>query len=137
MNESQVPQDNIAIYEGHKKVVYAQNASGEYCLTQSSGWSVEEEATMQAVEELQRLAQEARLEVEAGVKSPLYFHMYDKRMDMDILSQCMGIMKWRLKRHFKPSVFAKLRKSIIERYADAFGITVDEVKTLPPRRDDG
>jgi hypothetical protein len=36
--------------------------------------------------------------------------------------------KWRVKRHFKPTVFAKLNDKILKKYADAFAISVDQLK---------
>jgi hypothetical protein len=36
--------------------------------------------------------------------------------------------KWRVKRHFKPEVFAKLNDKTLQKYADAFDISIAELK---------
>ena len=35
--------------------------------------------------------------------------------------------KWRVKRHAKPAVFKKLNQKILQKYADAFQISVAEL----------
>lgn len=131
MEQHKVPQDNIATYNSIKKAMYATDSTGKYGIVTSSGWKVEEEATMQAVLELERLATDAYTQVTAGKKSPLYYHMYDKRMDLQVLSESTGLFKWRIKRHFKPSVFLDLPQRLLERYSNALGISVDELCRLP------
>jgi len=131
MEQEQVPQDNITTYASNKKAMYATDSAGNYDVVSSSGWEVEEEATMQAVLELERLAQDASLQVANGSKSTLYYYMYEKRMDLQVLSESTGIFKWRIKRHFKPSVFKKLSQSLLERYGNALGMTTDELCTPP------
>jgi hypothetical protein len=131
MEQNEVPQDNIVTYADNKKVMYATDISGNYNVVASSGWTVEEEATMQAVQELERLANRACEQVTKGEKSPLYYYMYAKRMDVQVLSESTGLFKWRIKRHFIPSVFRKLSKKMLNRYADALGIESDELCRLP------
>jgi hypothetical protein len=52
------------------------------------------------------------------------------KMDLGILASYVGFWKWRVKRHFKPSVFSKLSNKILQKYADAFDISVDELKNF-------
>jgi hypothetical protein len=137
MEHNKVPQDNISTYANNKKAIYATDEKGEYGIVASSGWEVEEEATKQALHELQRQAEEAYNEAASGARSPLYFHMYDRRMDLQVLAESTGMFKWRIKRHFKPAVFEKLSQKILERYADALGIGIDELCRLPERGDQG
>lgn len=136
MKLNSVPQDSITTYAGNKKAMYATDEQGNYSLIASSGWEVEELATMQAVHELQRLAEEARLLVIKGDRSPLYFHMYARRMDLQVLAESTGLFKWRIKRHFNPVIFSKLSQSILNRYADALGITQEALLTLPKEEED-
>jgi len=133
MKEQEVPQDNNSIYRGQKRAVYATTEDGEYGVVASSGWDVEEEATQQAVAELERLADEAYEMCQEGEVSPLEYHMYSKRLDLLSLSQATGLFQWRIKRHFKSATFAKLSDKILERYADVMGITVHTLKQLPKR----
>ena len=131
MRENEVPQDDSAIYNGQKRAIYATDKSGGYSVVASSGWEAEEEATRQAVEELERLAQEAYEGCEAGEVSPLMFHMYDKRLDLLSLSQATGLFQWRIKRHFRPDVFAKLSEKLLLRYADVMGLSLEAIQKLP------
>ena len=133
MRENEVPQDENITYHGEKRALYATDKSGEYGVVASSGWSVEEEATKQAVAELQRLADEAYEACAAGSASPLEFHMYDKRLDLLALSQATGLFQWRIKRHFDSKVFTKLSEKMLLRYSDVMGISNDELKMLPKR----
>ncbi len=133
MEESKVPQDNIVTYANNRKAMYATDNSGHYNVVASSGWEVEEEATMQAVHELDRLASEAYQRVLQGEKSALYFHMYNCRMDLQVLSESTGLFKWRIKRHFRPSVFHNLPENILKRYESALGISPEELCKLPKR----
>jgi len=133
MDIKNVPQDHISTYADNKKAIYATDEKGRYGVVASSGWDVEEEATKQALEELQRQADEAYAEVKEGSRSTLYYHMYAQRMDPVVLAQSVGMFQWRVKRHFKPALFARLSDKVLARYSEALGVTVEELKTLPPK----
>lgn len=133
MEINRVPQDESTIYNGQKRAVYATGKDGEYNVVASSGWDAEEEATQQAVAELVRLSHEAYEACERGEVSPLVYHMYAKRLDLLSLSQATGLFQWRIKRHFKPGVFAKLTDKMLTRYSEVMGITNAELKQLPKR----
>ena len=75
-------------------------------------------------------ADEARKLVQAGLKSPIYYHMEKSTMELTVLAPSVGLPKWRVKRHFKPSVYKKLKESILERYAKAFELSVEDLNKL-------
>ncbi|MGB5965942.1 MAG: hypothetical protein WBF77_10850 [Sulfurimonadaceae bacterium] len=133
MEIKNVPQDHISTYAGNKKAIYATNEDGHYGVVASSGWEIEEEATKQALIELGRQADEAYEEVAAGQMSPLYYHMYAQRMDLIVLAQSVEMFQWRVKRHFKPSVFSKLSDAMLSRYSEALGVSVEDLKTVPKK----
>ncbi len=135
MDCSHVPQQNISTYSGNKKAMYAVTESGDYTVIASSGWKVEEEVTKQALEELERLAKKAYKLVLDGHYSPLYFHMYNKRMDITTLAQSCGLFKWRVKRHLRPHIFKKLSPKILARYEEALGVSKSELLCLPKQGD--
>ena len=128
-----MPQDQVATHKSTRKAIYATGPDGAYEIVASSGWEVEAAATLQAVAELARLATAAYDRVAAGEMAPLYYYLFAKRMDLDILSQSSGIAKWRLKRHLKPGIFAKLPAKIVARYAEALGLELEELYRLPER----
>lgn len=125
MREREVPQEVNRSLAGHRKAVYAVADDGKLRLVPSQGWEVEEIVTRQAVEDLERHAEEARLRALAGTASPLEYHMYRARMDVALLSQATGIWRWRVRRHFRARVFARLPLALRRRYAEALGIPVE------------
>jgi len=135
MDYRQVPQQKISTYADNKKAIYATDENGKYQIIASSGWEAEAEATTQALTELREQAMAAYEQAAAGAVSPLYFHMYARRMDPQILAESVGMFKWRVRRHFKPEVFAGLSGKILRRYAEAMGIALDALKKLPPREE--
>ena len=128
MLDSEVPQEGNSTLGGHRKAMYARGTDGKLHIVQSAGWEVEEIVTKQAVDDLLRLTEEARQRVLAGQTSPLEYHMYRVRMDVPLLAQASGIWQWRIRRHFRPAVFAGLSASLLATYADAMGMTVDQLK---------
>lgn len=130
MLDSEVPQEGNSTLDGHRKAVYARGADGKLHLVQSAGWEVEEIVTRQAVDDLRRLAEDARRRVIAGQTSPLEFHMHRVRMDVPLLAQASGIWQWRIRRHFRPEVFARLSPAVLGRYAEAMGLGVEQLKKV-------
>ena len=129
MRERDVPQEGNRTLAGHRKAVYAAAEDGRLRLVPSRGWEVEEIVTRQAVEDLERQAQQARERALGGAASPLEYHMYRARMDLALLSQATGLWRWRVRRHFRPEVFARLSPALRRRYADALGISVEALGT--------
>jgi hypothetical protein len=74
--------------------------------------------------------EEARQNVLAGKVSPVVYYMEKILADPLNLSMMAGISLWRVKRHFKPKVFARLNEKTLQKYATAFQITVDELKNV-------
>ena len=128
MRDNEVPQEGNSTLDGHRKAVYARGDDGKLHLVASAGWEVEEIVTRQAVEDLERLTEDARQRVLAGQTSPLEFHMHRVRMDVPLLAQASGLWQWRIRRHFRPAVFARLSPRLLQRYAEAMGISVDRLK---------
>ena len=130
MKISEVPQD-ITYYEGEKRACYALDDQGKYVMVTSSGWNDEAVVNGLAVTELAVALEETRIAVLAGLKSPLCYHMERRQMNSDILGKTAGIAAFRVKRHFRPDVFSKLKPSILNRYAQALAVTPEELKTVP------
>ncbi len=128
MKVSEVPQDDNAGYEAEKRAVYATDEQGRYTVATSTGWEAEDVVNSLAVEEFCRLANAARERALRGETSPLEFHMYERRMDVPTLAQATGIWQWRLQRHLRPDVFTGLSSKLLERYAEALGLTVAQLR---------
>jgi len=130
MKVNEVPQE-ITYYEGEKRACYALNDEGKYVIVASTGWSAEEVVNGLAVDELAASLEETRKAVLNGLKSPLVYHMERRQMTPEILGKTAGIAAFRVKRHFKPEIFAKLKLSVLDRYAKALAVSGEELKTVP------
>ncbi len=131
MDANSVPQDDSTTYAKMQKAIYATDDDGKLKTVSSSGWDVEELVTTQALDDIDQSIKEAYEEVKTGKKSTLYFHMYERRMDLTILSQSTGFFKWTIKRDFKPDVFTSLNEKRVLVYCDVLGKTLDEIYKLP------
>ena len=131
MDARDVPQDTNATLGGHRKAVYARGTDGRIVAVGCSGWEAEEIVTLQAVDIFQRYAEMAATRVRDGLSSPLEYWMYARRMDLATFSQSCGVWRWRIRRHFRPTIFARLGPKLLQRYADALGISVDTLRQLP------
>jgi len=135
MDSRDVPQDQIPVFAGHSKAVYALDSHGDYTLVPTSGWEVEEIVTRQALDELARQRRQALIDHRAGRLSPLPYHMYDKKMDVATLARESGFWQWRVRRHFRPAVFNKLSLTTLAVYAEVFGISLTELQRIDDARD--
>ena len=130
MRERDVPQEGNATLAGHRKAVYAVGEDGKLRSVASRGWQVEEIVTRQALAELEERARDARQRALAGVASPLEYHMYRARMDVPMLAEAAGLWRWRVRRHLRPQVFARLPRALKRRYAEALGIAPQALERL-------
>lgn len=131
MNIDEVPQEGNIALGGGRKAVYAKNDQGQIVTVASSGWEAEEIVTMQAVDALKAQAAEALTRAKAGIASPLEYWMYEKRMDIIVLAQSTGLWQWRVRRHLQPQKFAKLSPKLLGIYAEALGLTIEQLRSLP------
>lgn len=130
MDKDEVPQDGIHTYGGHRKLFYATDREGDYVGVQSSGWEAEAIATGSALEEIERRRREAWARASRGETSPLEYYMVYRRMDLALLAQTSGFFQWRIRRHFRPAVYARLPDRLLARYSEALGIDITTLKTL-------
>jgi len=128
MRIDEVPQDHSSTYGGHSKLVYAVDETGHYQRAQSDGWDAEAYATELAVHELEEQEASAWADCRAGRVSPLLPLMYRYRFDEPGLAMAAGLWRWRLRRHFRPAVFRRLPARVLARYAEAFGLSVDDLR---------
>lgn len=132
MKKTEVPQEGRPEYQGERRALYAVDESGHYATVASAGWNADGIVNQQAVDEYARLAAETLAKVHRGEASALEFHMYAQRLERPTLAQAAGLWQWRVHRHLKPPVFAKLSASLLARYADALGLSPEALKQVPP-----
>ena len=100
MKKIEVPQENNSTLNGQKKVMYGTNKSGEFQRINYAS-SVEEFATITAVEEYEELHKVCLEDIKIDIASPIKYFMYRNRMDLPTLTSVVGIFSFRVKRHLK------------------------------------
>ena len=130
MNEDDVPQDGIPTYGGRRKLFYAVARDGAYVAVRSSGWEAEAIATGSALDEIERQKTDAWRRARSGATSPLEYYMHCRRMDLALLAKTTGLPRWRVRRHFRPAVHARLTDRILLRYSEALGIDAATLRIL-------
>jgi hypothetical protein len=133
MHANEVPQDGSRTHPGERKLAYALNEEGRYVAVPYSGWKVEELVTTVAIEDFQCAADEAYERSFRGEASTLEYHMYARRMDVQVLAQSTGFFQMTVRRHLRPQAFARLKPARLQKYADVLGLGVDELQQLPHR----
>ena len=131
MDVDSVPQEGNATLGGHRKAMYARAADGHLVIAPSRGWEAEEIVTSHAVQTFDSQAQAALARVHAGLASPLEYWMYARRMDVALLAQASGFWQWRVRRHLGEQGFARLSPQHLQRYAQALGLAVDSLRSVP------
>ncbi|MBZ4035855.1 hypothetical protein K6T82_13830 [Flavobacterium sp. 17A] len=129
MEKDKVPQDQSNLTKNNvKELLYATDENGNYTTTLSTGWEPKTIALSNSIDEINERIADAKQQVLNGEASPIVYFMEINKMDLTILSSYVGFWKWRVKRHFKPSVFATLSDKILQKYADAFEVSINELK---------
>ena len=131
MKKSEVPQDKSNLESANfKELCYAVDENGEYTTTHSSGWDPKTIALNNAIQEINQRVEDAKSRVLSNQTSPIEYYMELHKMDVNILASYVGIWKWRVNRHFKPSVFKKLSTQLLQKYAAVFEISIDQLKNI-------
>ena len=130
MKKEDLPQEPGALSRLTRELCYVKNDDGKYETALSKGWDIKKEALDSAWDEVNQRVEEASLAVANGEKSPVYYFMELRLMDLPVLSGYTGFFSFFIKRHFKPSVFKNLSDSKLEKYAKAFDISVSELKNF-------
>jgi hypothetical protein len=131
MKKSEVPQDKGNLSNiNMKELVYATDENGNYTTALSTGWEPKTIALSNSIDEISERVAIAKAQVETNEVSPIVYFMEFSRMDIAILSSYLGIWQWRVKRHFKPKVFAQLNDKILQKYAETFNISIDELRNF-------
>ncbi len=131
MKENEVPQDKGNLSKSNmKELVYATDEKGNYTTALSTGWEPKTIALSNSIDEINERIATAKEQVKNGEVSPIVYFMEFSKMDIGVLSSYLGMWQWRVKRHFKPTVFAKLNDKILQKYAETFNISVHELRNF-------
>lgn len=131
MKKNEVPQDKSNLQSANmKELCYAVDENGQYITENSSGWTPKTIALENAIQDIKERTEKAKKRVEEGLVSPIEYYMELNKMDLGILASYVGYFRWQVKRHFKPNVFSKLSNKKLQKYADAFDISIEELKSM-------
>lgn len=116
--------------DGLPKAYYKHDDKGRYVLETDAPWA--EKVSLALIVSSRRAElEEIRKAVLAGQKSPLCYYMEVRQLDPGMLARAAGIATFRVKRHLRPEIFAKLKPSVLNRYTKALRVTLEELKTVP------
>lgn len=131
MKKEEVPQDQSNLSKSNvRELIYATDENGDYTTALSSGWDPKTIALNNAMADISERMEDARQQFLKGEASPILYYMEKNKMDLPILASYVGLWQWRVKRHFKPNVFKGLNDKTLNKYAEAFEITTDELKNF-------
>ncbi|KAA1244636.1 hypothetical protein [Aquimarina sp. RZ0] len=131
MKKEEVPQDESCFSRTNmREVVYAVDKEGKYGKALSSGWDAKTIALNESLQLIDEQLQETIQKIKQDELSPIAYYMERHRMDVTVLSGYVGFWQWKVKRHLKSKVFKKLSEKTLHKYAEAFEISVSELKNL-------
>ena len=85
MKKEDLPQEPGALSRLTRELCYVKNDSGKYETALSDGWNVKKDALDSAWEEVNDRIEQARKAVASGEKSPVYYFMELRLMDLTVL----------------------------------------------------
>lgn len=135
MKKEEVPQDLSSLGKLTKEVCYATDAEGRYGTELSRGWDVKIAALDTTWEEVRNRVKAAREKVLRQEASPLLFFIERSLMDIRIVASYTGFWTWQVKKHLKPGPFSKLSDKKLQRYAEIFNTSVDDLKSMNVHED--
>ncbi len=130
MKKEEIPQDAGALNKLTREVCYAVDHTGHYTTELSTGWEVKTSALDVAWEDIHHRIENARQKVLKKEASPILFFMEFRLMDVGIVAAYTGFWKWTIRRHLNSTIFDRLPEKKLKRYADAFHVTVEALKSM-------
>lgn len=131
MKKQDIPQDESNLKSANMtEVLYVTDENNNYSTANSIGWEAKKAALDESMALINERIQQAKEDVANNLVSPIIYFMEFNKMDLSVLASYMGIWQWTVKRHAKPKNFKKLSDSTLKKYADTFGISVDELKNF-------
>ena len=135
MKKEEVPQDLSSLGKITNEVCYATDGDGKYVTALSKGWNVKITALDAVWKDIEEKVEVARLKVLNNEASPILFFMEKRIMDISIIASYTGFWKWQIKRHLRPEIFNSLSEKKLQRYAEAFNVTIDDLKKMNVHED--
>jgi hypothetical protein len=117
-------------YGQYRELFYNYDNTGQFEKTVGFHGETDRVSLQQAWDLFHDRIEEARVKVLEGKASPIVYYMEKILADPLNLSMMAGISLWRVKRHFKPRVFNRLSEKTLRKYAEAFNVSIEELKNV-------
>jgi hypothetical protein len=130
MKKTDVPQDPSTLQKYTKEVCYALDEKGNYTTNLSTGWEIKATALGVTWDDIHQRAETAKQKAIKGEISPLLYFIEIKLMDYATLAAYTGFWQWQIKRHLKTNVFNKLSDKKLQKYADIFEVSIENLKKM-------
>lgn len=131
MKKQNLPQDESNLQSANMtEVLYVTDENDNYTTANSIGWDAKKAALEESMELINERIEEAKQNVANNLVSPIIYFMELNKMDVQVLAAYVDMWQWTVKRHAKPKTFKRLSDSTLKKYADAFEISVEELKNF-------
>ncbi len=130
MDENQNPVYKDKRYGQYRELSYSYEEGGRFDKTVGFHGEADRLILQQAWDLFEERIAEAKHKVMSGKASPLVYYMEKNLLDPMNLSMMAGIALWRVKWHFRPKVFKRLKEPVLKKYAEAFNITLEQLKNI-------
>ncbi len=130
MKKEDLPQDQSSLVKMTRELCYVKDSNGKYSANLSTGWEVKTSALENTWEAIHSRIESAKLAVKNGKKSPLYYFLELRLMNLSILSDYTGYWKFSIRKHLKPATFKKLSEKKLSIYAKALDLSIEELKNF-------
>lgn len=117
-------------YGQFRELLYSYQNDGKFEKTVGYHGESDRLILQQAWDLFHERMEDAKQRVVAGKVSPVVYYMEKNLLDPLNLSMMAGISLWRVKWHFKPRVFQRLKEKTLQKYAVAFNISIDRLKNI-------
>lgn len=122
--------ENLEVNFDFEITHYKMDENGNYTHGLLANWGNKEIVNNQTWEIVKERIKDAKDKVLNGELSPIAYYMEKCITDIKTLSLYVGIARWRIKRHLKPSHFKKINDKILLKYADFFQISLEQLKDI-------
>ncbi|MEI6883180.1 MAG: hypothetical protein WCO02_01730 [Bacteroidota bacterium] len=121
--------------EAKEELIYTYNRELHYSFEPGKGYTRKVDyhylgnqiIIKQSWDEAESRLKDISSKIREGHLSPIAFYMEKNLMELPMLSDYTGFMRWRIKRHLKPRIFSKLKHETLSKYASVFNIGVNEL----------
>ncbi len=115
--------EDSSITDGLRIIRYAPGSSGRIDPVSDDVWQPVQIANRQAWKEIEQAVERSRQKVLSGQASCLHYYMTLNQMGVRLLARSIGLPAWQVRLHLFPRVFRRLPERILDRYAEFFRIS--------------